>query len=98
MRQQVTADHLTGSERQDLVGEQSDIDRLHGTPELELRDRRKQGSPSPSVNNVHDQIGYYLERDPLPIERAEIPGERPEIVAVEHPGEARRGNGITKHL
>ncbi len=62
--QQVAADHLSGTQRQHFIREESDIDCLHRAPETDARHGGQQGGPAPAMGDVDPEIGGHCQADP----------------------------------
>ncbi|MEI9973174.1 MAG: hypothetical protein WDO73_14680 [Ignavibacteriota bacterium] len=88
--QQVAADQLAHPQRQHFVGEQADVDGLHGSREAEFDDGFEQCVPANAVGEIDRKIAEDCARYPPPVEGADGGNELVEIVAVEHPEEAYR--------
>ena len=98
VRQQVAADHLARPQRQHFVGEQSDVDGLHGPPETDPRHRLQQGSPAPAMSDVNPEIGGHCQADPPVIQRPQRGPEFVERISVQHPDQAPGRDAVPQHL
>jgi hypothetical protein len=67
--QQVAANQLTGAQRQHFIGEQADIDGLHGAPQPQPHHRGQQRIPAPAMADVHGKIEDHRQQDPAKVQR-----------------------------
>ena len=69
--QQVAADQFAGAQGEHFIGEQPDVNGLHGAPEPQPDHGGKQGVPSPAVRDVNREVGQDGDGRPPPIEGAD---------------------------
>ena len=98
MSQQVAANQLADAQGEHFIGEQPDVDGLHGAPEPQPDHRGKQGVPAPAVGDIDSQVGQEGDGHPPPIEGADGGHEVFDRVAVEHPHKAPDGKPVAQHL
>ena len=83
--EQVAAQQFPGAERQDFIGEQSDVDRPHSLPECHGHDRTQQQAPSQAMPAVNGDVGDHGDAHPPPVHRGKIVRQFSELGATECP-------------